>query len=59
MTLQQIALINAVHINDMIMSTVLFTFFFSDNGDRVSGYAPSCIGRCHSDGVANVLLQSC
>ena len=40
------------------MYVILFTFFLSDYGYRVGGYAPSCIGCCYSDGVATVLLQS-
>ena len=41
--------------NDYICA--LFTFFLSYYGDRITWGTPSCIGCCHSDGVATVLLH--
>ena len=38
---------------------ILFTGFLSYYGDRTGEYTPSCIGCCHSDGVATVLFQFC
>ena len=46
-----------VHIKIIVSQSL--TCFPSHSSDRLTDYTPSCIGCCHSDGVATVLLQSC